>query len=238
MKAYKKKKEELIILKEINSLLINAKDFEKEYLIIKNKNNSEQKKENEDNNLIDKKRTLEREKRRLKYILTNLETNYVLNSQQDEEFINKLNSKQNGNINEEISNNIIDLYSSKKFNLCYNLWRKYDFQMLLGISEERNFDMLNYLNKLRDRYETRNDIINKIKEINSSDARKINDNSYSMNQKQSYYSKMNSPNIDNSQNYSLISNNLLYNQKLSENEKMLQTLKNQLNILKSNSNKK
>ena len=164
MKAYKKKKEELIFLKEINSLLINAKDFEKEYLIIKNKNNSEQKKENEDNNLLDKKRTLEREKRRLKYILTNLETNYGLNSQQDEEFINKLNSKQNGNINEEISNNIINLYSSKKFNLCYNLWRKYDFQMLLGISEERNFDMLNYLNKLRDRYETRNDIINKIKE--------------------------------------------------------------------------
>ena len=238
MKAYKKKKEELIFLKEINSLLINAKDFEKEYLIIKNKNNSEQKKENEDNNLLDKKRTLEREKRRLKYILNNLETNYGLNSQQDEEFINKLNCKQNGNINEEISNNIIDLYSSKKFNLCYNLWRKYDFQMLLGISEERNFDMLNYLNKLRDRYETRNDIINKIKEINSSDARKINDNSYSMNQKQSYYSKMNSPNIDNSQNYSQISNNLLYNQKLSENEKMLQTLKNQLNILKSNSNKK
>ena len=238
MKAYKKKKEELIFLKEINSLLINAKDFEKEYLIIKNKNNSEQKKENEDNNLLDKKRTLEREKRRLKYILTNLETNYGLNSQQDEEFINKLNSKQNGNINEEISNNIINLYSSKKFNLCYNLWRKYDFQMLLGISEERNFDMLNYLNKLRDRYETRNDIINKIKEINSSDARKINDNSYSMNQKQSYYSKMNSPNIDNSQNYSQISNNLLYNQKLSENEKMLQILKNQLNILKSNSNKK
>ena len=238
MKAYKKKKEELIILKEINSLLINAKDFEKEYLIIKNKNNSEQKKENEDNNLLDKKRTLEREKRRLKYILTNLETNYGLNSQQDEEFINKLNSKQNGNINEEISNNIIDLYSSKKFNLCYNLWRKYDFQMLLGISEERNFDMLNYLNKLRDRYETRNDIINKIKEINSFDARKINDNSYSMNQKQSYNSKMNSLNIDNSQNYGQISNNLLYNQKLSENEKMLQTLKNQLNILKSNSNKK
>ena len=238
MKAYKKKKEELIILKEINSLLINAKDFEKEYLINKNKNNSEQKKENEDNNLLDKKRTLEREKRRLKYILTNLETNYGLNSQQDEEFINKLNSKQNGNINEEISNNIIDLYSSKKFNLCYNLWRKYDFQMLLGISEERNFDMLNYLNKLRDRYETRNDIINKIKEINSFDARKINDNSYSMNQKQSYNSKMNSLNIDNSQNYGQISNNLLYNQKLSENEKMLQTLKNQLNILKSNSNKK
>ena len=98
--------------------------------------------------------------------------------------------------------------------------------------------MLNYLNKLRDRYETRNDIINKIKEINSSVVHKINDNSYSMNQKQSYYSKMNSPNIDNSQNYSQISNNLLYNQKLSENEKMLQTLKNQLNILKSNSNKK
>ena len=238
MKAYKKKKEELIFLKEINSLFINAKDFEKEYLILKNKNNGEQKEENKNNILLDKKRALEREKRKLKYILNDLEINYGLNSQQDEEFINKLNSKQNGNINEEISNNIIGLYSSKKFNLCYNLWRKYDFQMLLGISEERNFDMLNYLNKLRDRYETRNDIINKIKEINSSDAHKINDNSYSMNQKQSYYSKINSPNIDNSQNYSQISNNLLYNQKLSENEKMLQTLKNQLNILKSNSNKK
>ena len=53
----------------------------------------------------------------------------------------------------------------KKFNLCYNLWKKFDFNLLLGISEERNFDMLNYLNKLRDRYEERVDLIREIKLI-------------------------------------------------------------------------
>ena len=45
MKAYKKKKEELILLKEINSLLINAKETENEYFINENKaskNNTEE----------------------------------------------------------------------------------------------------------------------------------------------------------------------------------------------------
>ncbi len=72
--------------------------------------------------------------------------------------------------------------------------------------------MLNYLNKLRDRYETRNDRMNKIKEIKSSDAHKIIDNNYLLfnESKTKLLLKINSANIDNSQNYSQISNNLLY----------------------------
>ena len=98
--------------------------------------------------------------------------------------------------------------------------------------------MLNYLNKIRDRYETRRDRISKIKEINSSNNQIIIDKNYKKKQNQSNYSKINLPNTDNSKNYNQVSNNLLYNQKLSENEKMLQTLKKQINIIKSNSNKK
>ena len=230
MKAYKKKKEELIFLKEINSLIINAKDFEKEYLINKNKSNEKQIENNQKIILLDKKRALERDMRNLKYILNNLEANYGFNSSTSHDFIDKLKSKENININEEISNNIIELYTSKKFNLCYNLWRKYGFQLLLGISEEKNFDMLNYLNKIRDRYETRRDRISKIKEINSSNNQIIIDKNYKKKQNQSNYSKINLPNTDNSKNYNQVSNNLLYNQKLSENEKMLQTLKKQINL--------
>ena len=98
--------------------------------------------------------------------------------------------------------------------------------------------MLNYLNKIRDRYETRRDRISKIKEINSSNNQIIIDKNYKKKQNQSNYSKINLPNTDNSKNYNQVSNNLLYNQKLLENEKMLQTLKKQINIIKSNSNKK
>ena len=161
MKAYKKKKEELIFLKEINSLLINSKQIEKEYLINKNKINEREKEKNDKNIFIENKKVSDRKMRSLKYILYNLENNYGFNSLYHEEFKDILLSKENRCMTPEISNNIIELYISKRFNLCYNLWRKYDFQLLLGISEERNFDMLNYLNKLRDRYETRNNLIDR-----------------------------------------------------------------------------
>ena len=227
MKSYKKKKEELIYLKEINGLLITAKDVEKEYFLSQYKNNENLKDENEKTNLIENKKSLERQMRSLKYILNNLERNYGFNSPYHEEFNCKIESKENKNMTEEVSNQIIEFYSSKKFNLCYNLWKKYDFQLLLGISEERNFDMIKYLNKLRDRHERR---INLIEEIKGQNINKANNNIKS---NQNHYINSNADNNSNMQNSSQMSLNDLYNIKLSENEQILETLKKQIDNIKN-----
>ena len=227
MKSYKKKKEELIYLKEINGLLITAKDVEKEYFLSQNKNNENLKDENEKTNLIENKKSLERQMRSLKYILNNLERNYGFNSPYHEEFNCKIESKENKNMTEEVSNQIIEFYSSKKFNLCYNLWKKYDFQLLLGISEERNFDMIKYLNKLRDRHERR---IYLIEEIKGQNINKANNNIKS---NQNHYINSNVDNNSNMQNSSQLSFNDLYNIKLSENEQILETLKKQIDNIKN-----
>ena len=227
MKSYKKKKEELIYLKEINGLLITAKDVEKEYFLSQNKNNENLKDENEKTNLIENKKSLERQMRSLKYILNNLERNYGFNSPYHEEFNCKIESKENKNMTEEVSNQIIEFYSSKKFNLCYNLWKKYDFQLLLGISEERNFDMIKYLNKLRDRHERR---INLIEEIKGQNINKANNNIKS---NQNHYINSNVDNNSNMQNSSQMSLNDLYNIKHSENEQILETLKKQIDNIKN-----
>jgi len=226
MKSYKKKKEETIFLKEINGLLLSSKEIEKNYFLSQSQNNINSKVENEKNNLSEDKKLLERKMRSLKYILKNLEKNYGFNSPYHKEFKDKINSKENENMTQEISNNILELYLSKKFNLCYNLWRKYEFQLLLGISEEKNFDMLKYLNKVRDRYDIRINLIKKIKERDENNKSNFN------NLNKTHYSNIDINN-SNSQNNSRISNNELYNLKLSENEKILQTLKRQINNIKN-----
>ena len=226
MKSYKKKKEETIFLKEINGLLLSSKEIEKNYFLSQSQNNINSKVENEKNNLSEDKKLLERKMRSLKYILKNLEKNYGFNSPYHNEFKDKINSKENENMTQEISNNILELYLSKKFNLCYNLWRKYEFQLLLGISEEKNFDMLKYLNKVRDRYDIRINLIKKIKE------RDENNKSNFDNHNKTHYSNIDINN-SNSQNNSRISNSELYNLKLSENEKILQKLKRQFNYFKN-----
>ena len=237
MKAYKKKKEELILLKEINSLLINAKETENEYFINENKASKNNTEEDTKNYLRENKKILEKEKKSLKFILDNLEKNYRFNSTYNEEFENNIISKKIENLTEESSKKIIELYSMKKFNLCYNLWKKFDFNLLLGISEERNFDMLNYLNKLRDRYEERVDLIREIKLIKN--AENINNNSNDINQQNSNYnSRRPLKNIADNQKFDQISFNNLYNLKLSENTKLLEKLKNQVNYMKINVEKK
>ena len=237
MKAYKKKKEELILLKEINSLLINAKETENEYFINENKASKNNTEEDAKNYLRENKKILEKEKKSFKFILDNLEKNYRFNSTYNEEFENNIISKKIENLTEESSKKIIELYSMKKFNLCYNLWKKFDFNLLLGISEERNFDMLNYLNKLRDRYEERVDLIREIKQIKN--AENINKNSNDINQQNSSYnSRRHLQNIADNQKFGQISFNNLYNLKLSENTKLLEKLKNQVNYMKINVEKK
>ena len=198
MKSYKKKKEETIFLKEINGLLMSSKEIEKNYFLSQSQNNINTKDENEKNNLSENKKLLERKMRSLKYILKILEKNYGFNSPYHNEFKEQINSKENENITQEISN----------------------------ISEEKNFDMLKYLNKVRDRYNARVNLITKIKERDENSKSNID------NQNQSHYSNININN-SNSQNNSSISNSELYNLKLSENEKILQKLKRQVNYFKN-----
>ena len=76
MKDYKKKKEELIFLKEINSLLINVKETEKEYFIRETKSTDNKKEVDGKNNFIEDKKALDKKMKSLKYILKNLEKNY------------------------------------------------------------------------------------------------------------------------------------------------------------------
>ena len=237
MKSYKKKKEEIILLKEINGLLMSSKEIEKNYFLNKSQDNENQGKEKENNNLIENKNVLEKQMRSLKYILNNLENNYGFNSPYHEEFIDKNNLNEKENITKEISNNIIDLYTSKKFNLCYNLWKNYDFHLLLGISQERNFDMLKYLNRLRDRYSRRYFLINELKKINGLGDNNIkDDNKKLINQNTNSFSNKNLINNSSDQNISQRSITDIYNIKVSENEKILQTLKKQINNMQ-NSNK-
>jgi len=236
MKSYKKKKDEIILLKEINGLLMSSKEIEKNYFLNKSQDNESQGKENEKNNLMENKNALEKQMRSLKFILNNLENNYGFKSPYHEEFIDKNSSNEKENITKEISNNIIDLYNSKKFNLCYNLWKKYDFHLLLGISKERNFDMLKYLNRLRDRYSRRNILINELKEINNFNDYNKKDNKKLINQNTNSFSNRNLINNSIDQKNSQRSITDIYNFKLSENEKILQTLKKQINNMQ-NSNK-
>ena len=232
MKSYKKKKEELIYLKEINGLLMNAKEIEKHYFMNNNKKSENPEDKNDENIKTDNKKLLDKQMRGLKCILSDLENNYEFKSPYHDEINNEKNLKKIDKITQEVSNTIIELYSTKKFNLCYNLWRNYDFQMLIGISPERSFDILNYLNKLRDRYENRKNLINKInemKKINKPESKKdsnYNNNIYQVN------SNSNLNNISNYQNNSNISMNDIYNMKLSENEQLTKDLKRQINNIK------
>ena len=227
------KNTEQVFLKDLSTLISNAKEIEKQ--IMKNENQKEISNKqnihlitnidfNTNNNIrierknenIDKK-SLERQLQGLKYILKSLEKNYDFISPYHDE----LNiSHENGEkITEEISNQIINLYVSKKFNSCYNLWRNYDFKMLIGVSPERSFDMLKYLNKLRDRYERRIDIIESINRINLSN---LDNNNCTQNE---YFSNSNFNNISNyTNNNGQINSSEMYNLKLNEHEQFTQKL--------------
>jgi len=235
------KNTEQIFLKDLSTLINNAKEIENQ--IMKN----EQQKEISSNNnihLIDKidfntnnnitierknenidQKSLERQLQGLKYILRSLEKNYDFTSPYHDEL--NITHENGDNMTEEISKQIINLYISKKFNSCYNLWRNFDFKMLIGVSPERSFDMLKYLNKLRDRYERRINIIESINKINLSN---LDNNNYAQSE---YFSNSNFNNISNyKNNNSQINSSDIYNLKLNENEQFTQKLRKQIDSIK------
>ena len=235
------KNTEQVFLKDLSTLINNAKEIEKQ--IMKNENQKEISNNNNihlitnidfntNNNIrierknenIDQK-SLERQLQGLKCILRSLEKNYDFISPYHDEL--NISHENGDNMTEEISKQIINLYISKKFNSCYNLWRNYDFKMLIGVSPERSFDMLKYLNKLRDRYERRNNIIESINKINLSN---IDNNNYTQSE---YFSNSNFNNISNyKNNNSQINSSDIYNLKLNENEQFTQKLRKQIDSIK------
>lgn len=235
------KNTEQVFLKDLSTLINNAKEIEKQ--IMKNENQKEISNNknihlitnidfNTNNNIrierknenIDKK-SLERQLQGLKYILKSLEKNYDFISPYHDEL--NISHENGDNMTEEISKQIINLYISKKFNSCYNLWRNYDFKMLIGVSPERSFDMLKYLNKLRDRYERRSNIIENINKINLSN---IDNNNYTQSE---YFSNSNFNNISNyKNNNSQINSSDIYNLKINENEQFTQKLRKQIDSIK------
>ena len=223
-----KNKEEELFLKEINLLLDNAKEVEKELLSEQNKKEKEllneiNEKHNSENIKKEEKLLLERQLRGLKNILGYLEKNYNFTSPYHEELKNNFENKEI--MTEEISRQIIKLYYSKNFNSCYNLWRKYDFTMLLGVSPERSFDMLKYLNKIRDRYENRAQII---ESLNKLDLKNIDYNN--LNNQSVQLSNIN--NISGYKDNSQLSSNDIYNLKVNENEIFTQKLRKQIDNIK------
>ena len=88
----------------------------------------------------------------LKNLMNQFQLNYASVSPLSEEE-NDLLIKPNKveKINDEISDQINQLFSNKLFNECYELWKKYNFQLLTNLSNERSFEILVYLLKLKDR---------------------------------------------------------------------------------------
>ena len=115
-------------------------------------------------------------------------------------------------INDEVSDQINQLFSNKLFNECYELWKKYNFQLLTNLSNERSFEILVYLLKLKDRN-------------NKKENKKNNEDINIINNLSNEAKKKNCEIVE------LLSNIELYRVKLCESELKLNDLKNIINNL-------
>ena len=230
-------KESQILLNEINALVNNAQEIENKYFL-PNSNDQEEEAQNINKesikNFSDEKKLLERQYRGLKYILNCIEKNYNLNSNSNDLYDeSRISNKQEEKINEEISNKIYNLYITKNFNSCYNLWEKYDFQILIGFSPERSFDILKYLNKIRDRYERRKNTLESLNRLNVNLFKVENNNQN--NQSIVYSNIINNSNSNNINNSQMTSSDI-YNLKLNENEQFTRKLRKQIDNIKKMQN--
>ena len=174
-----------LFLKELNLLLKNAKEIEKDYAFLEHKkeqsnfnltfgkNENLPTLQNIINNDKFQNRTFSNENKNLKELKTTLENKrsqkkslernrnilqnilVTLGNGYDSNF----NNNYENNMTNEISNEILELYLSKNFDKSYNLWKQYNFMPLIGVSIERSFEILTYLNKIRDRFFDRKTII-------------------------------------------------------------------------------
>ena len=149
----------------------------------------------------------------LKNLMNQFQLNYASVSPLSEEE-NDLLIKPNKvkKINDEVSDQINQLFSNKLFNECYELWKKYNFQLLTNLSNERSFEILVYLLKLKDRN-------------NKKENKKNNEDKNIINNLSNEAKKKNCEIVE------LLSNIELYRVKLCESELKLNDLKNIINNL-------
>ena len=186
-------------LKNNNQHLVNMKYEEKIFFLEKQISKINNEKVNLENQIYE-----------LKNLMNQFQLNYSSFSplfEEENDSLLKPNKIQK--INSEISDQINQLFSNKLFNECYDLWKKYNFQLLTNTSVDRNFEILVYLLKLKDRNNKKN---------------KNYDNNLSNEAKKK-----------NCEIVELLSNIELYRVKLYENELKLNELKNYItNLIEQN----
>ena len=220
------------LIGDINLLIMNAKEIENCILdkgIINqtkqfNQNNNQHKidmkyeekiffLEKQISKINNEKIQLENQILELKKLMNQFQLNYASFSHLSEEE-NDLIIKPNKveKINDEVSEQINQLFSNKLFNECYELWKKYNFQLLTNLSYERSFEILVYLLKLKDR--------------NNKKENKKNNEDININNNLSDEARKKNCEI-----VELLSNIELYRVKLCESELKLNDLKNIINNL-------
>ena len=220
------------LIGDINLLIMNAKEIENCILdkgIINqtkqfNQNNNQHKidmkyeekiffLEKQISKINNEKIQLENQILELKKLMNQFQLNYASFSHLSEEE-NDLIIKPNKveKINDEVSEQINQLFSNKLFNECYELWKKYNFQLLTNLSNERSFEILVYLLKLKDR--------------NNKKENKKNNEDININNNLSDEARKKNCEI-----VELLSNIELYRVKLCESELKLNDLKNIINNL-------
>jgi hypothetical protein len=220
------------LIGDINLLIMNAKEIENCILdkgIINqtkqfNQNNNQHKidmkyeekiffLEKQISKINNEKIQLENQIFELKNLMNQFQLNYASFSHLSEEE-NDLIIKPNKveKINDEVSEQINQLFSNKLFNECYELWKKYNFQLLTNLSYERSFEILVYLLKLKDR--------------NNKKENKKNNEDININNNLSDEARKKNCEI-----VELLSNIELYRVKLCESELKLNDLKNIINNL-------
>ena len=220
------------LIGDINLLIMNAKEIENCILdkgIINqtkqfNQNNNQHKidmkyeekiffLEKQISKINNEKIQLENQILELKKLMNQFQLNYASFSHLSEEE-NDLIIKPNKveKINDEVSEQINQLFSNKLFNECYELWKKYNFQLLTNSSVDRNFEILVYLLKLKDR--------------NNKKENKKNNEDININNNLSDEARKKNCEI-----VELLSNIELYRVKLCESELKLNDLKNIINNL-------
>ena len=220
------------LIGDINLLIMNAKEIENCILdkgIINqtkqfNQNNNQHKidmkyeekiffLEKQISKINNEKIQLENQILELKKLMNQFQLNYASFSHLSEEE-NDLIIKPNKveKINDEVSDQINQLFSNKLFNECYELWKKYNFQLLTNLSYERSFEILVYLLKLKDR--------------NNKKENKKNNEDININNNLSDEARKKNCEI-----VELLSNIELYRVKLCESELKLNDLKNIINNL-------
>ena len=125
-------------LKNNNQHLVNMKYEEKIFFLEKQISKINNEKVNLENQIYE-----------LKNLMNQFQLNYSsISPLFEEENDSLLKPNKIQKINSEISDQINQLFSNKLFNECYELWKKYNFQLLTNTSVDRNFEILVYLLKM------------------------------------------------------------------------------------------